>query len=75
MSRGKKIKKTLEKYGADSLEKLMALADDEQTQPKLKIEIYRWFAEMEFGKPVGKSNSEPEGDVVVLDGELDKWSE
>ena len=70
------IKKALSKYGAKSLEKLMELADEEETPAKLKAEIYKWFAEMEFGKPVNKvQDDNPEGQEVSLEGDMAKWSE
>ena len=75
MSRAKKVRKTLQKYGAQSLERLMQLAEEGDTPPKLRAEIYRWFAEMEFGKPGGKSGGEPAEDEACLTGELEKWSE
>ena len=71
-----KIKKVLEKFGADSVEKLMELADSTDTPQKLRADIYKWFAEMEFGKPTSKQNDNlPSDDQVVLEGELEEWSE
>lgn len=78
-SRKKKdrIKKVLEKFGAQSLEKLMELADREDTPSKLRADILKWFAEMEFGKPTAKNHDEgKDGDVdVFFDGDYEKWSE
>ena len=72
-----KVKKVLKKFGAESVEKLMELADNSDTPPKLKADILKWFAEMEFGKPTSKQTTDLDvtGDVVTLEGELDKWSE
>lgn len=75
-SKSEMIKTTLKKYGQDSLEKLMALADDEETAQKIRVDIYKWFAEMEFGKPVGKTKEENVSEEdVTLEGDLEKWSE
>jgi hypothetical protein len=72
-----KIEKALHKFGAESIEKLVLIAESEDTPAKLKADIWRWFAEMEFGKPTSKQisedTSEDEGQIVI-EGELELWS-
>lgn len=71
-----KVKKVLEKFGAESIEKLMELADAEDTPSKLRADILKWFAEMEYGKPTSKQiESQPENSEISLDGDFEKWSE
>ena len=71
------VEKALHKFGAESIEKLAMIAEDAETPQKLRADIWRWFAEMEFGKPTSKQLSEEtkdEGDGIVLEGELEEWS-
>lgn len=71
-----KIKKVLEKFGAESIEKLMELADAEDTPPKLRADILKWFAEMEYGKPTSKQQDvQSESSEVSLEGDFERWSE
>lgn len=72
-----KVEKALHKFGAQSVEKLVAIADDESTPQKLRADIWRWFAEMEFGKPTSKQTNQEEGAAdggIVLEGDLEEWS-
>ena len=72
-----KIEKALHKFGAESIEKLVLIAESEDTPAKLKADIWRWFAEMEFGKPTSKQTfedtSEEDGQIVI-EGDLEIWS-
>ena len=74
--RGKKDK-TIEEYGKRAPEKLIAIAQDVKTPVKIRAEIWRWFAEMTFGKPkpLSESGQNAEGLTdIKFEGELDKWS-
>ena len=72
-----RIEKALHKFGAESIEKLVFIAESEDTPTKLKADIWRWFAEMEFGKPTSKQASddisEDEGQIII-EGDLELWS-
>ncbi|MBE6542824.1 MAG: hypothetical protein E7675_00335 [Ruminococcaceae bacterium] len=72
-----KVEKALHKFGADSIEKLAMIADDDLTPQKLRADIWKWFAEMEFGKPTSKQTAcgdNTEDLEIVLDGDLEEWS-
>lgn len=72
-----KVEKALHKFGATSIEKLAQIADDDSTAPKLRADIWKWFAEMEFGKPSSKqTNTDDDSDdaEIVLEGDLEAWS-
>ena len=77
-TKNKKVESALHKFGAESIERLAQIADDEETPQKLRADIWKWFAEMEFGKPTSKSSGEKdlaeEGTEVTLEGELELWS-
>ena len=76
MKKKDKIKKVLEQFGAESIEKLMELADAEDTPSKLRADILKWFAEMEYGKPTSKqTEANVDSTEICLDGDLEKWSE
>ena len=73
----KKVEKALHKFGAQSIEKLAQIADDESTPQKLRADIWKWFAEMEFGKPTSKSGTETDGAEsaeISFEGDLEAWS-
>ena len=39
--------------------------------------FWKWFAEMEFGKPVAKQSTDEdksESESIVFEGELEEWS-
>ena len=52
------------------------MAEDEGTQEKSRIEIYKWIAEMALGKPsVSKPESTPTtGGSLRFEGELEDWA-
>ena len=72
-----KVERALHKFGAESIEKLVIIADSEETPAKLRADIWRWFAEMEFGKPTSKQSVDDtkadEGEIV-FEGDLEEWS-
>ena len=71
------VERALHKFGAESIEKLAGIADSEETPQKLRADIWRWFAEMEFGKPSTKQQTDdgvPSPSEVVFEGELEEWS-
>lgn len=69
-------KLSLGELGQRSLEQLYRMAEDEGTQEKSRIEIYKWIAEMALGKPsVSKPESTPTtGGSVRFEGELEDWA-
>ncbi len=74
----KKVESALHKFGAESIERLVEIAEDEETPQKLRADIWKWFAEMEFGKPTSKSGNDKEGSGdeggITLEGDLELWS-
>ncbi len=71
------VEKALHKFGAESIEKLAGIADSDETPQKLRADIWRWFAEMEFGKPTSKQqtdNSVQDTHEIAFEGELEEWS-
>jgi hypothetical protein len=72
-----KISKALHKFGAESIQNLVSIAQSEDTPQKLRADIWKWFAEMEFGKPVAKQSTDEdkiESESIVFEGELEEWS-
>lgn len=67
------------KYGKAAPDKLLAIAEDEQTPVRVRAEIYKWFAEMAFGKP--GQQVDVKGDLnnsavttIRFEGELAQWA-
>jgi hypothetical protein len=73
-------KRELMRLGREALRRLSCLADEEGTSEKSRIDIYKWLAEMAFGKPASRAaagedtakNSAPAS--VRFEGELDEWA-
>lgn len=72
-----KVNKALHRFGAQSIENLALIASSEDTPQKLRADIWKWFAEMEFGKPTSKQSTEDasnEDEEIRLEGDLEVWS-
>ena len=72
-----KVERALHKFGAESIEMLAEIAREETTPQKLRADIWRWFAEMEFGKPTSKQSNASENNdetEIILEGDLEVWS-
>lgn len=60
-----------------SLARMIALAESDNVDDKLKFEICKWICEMHFGKPSSASQRCEGGErslVLTFEGELEKWS-
>ena len=66
----------LSELGRQALAKLYMIAEDEATQEKNRIEIYKWIAEMALGKPsVPRQEATPQvSGTVRFEGELEDWA-
>ena len=51
-----------------SVQRLLSLADDINTEPKEKISIYKWLVEMNIGKPVQRKEigQEQKPEVITI---------
>ncbi len=71
---------SIEEYGKTAPEELIKIANSSKTPVKVKADIWKWFAEMTFGKPkplTGEKQSETtaQGNAIKFEGDLEKWSE
>lgn len=68
----------LKTAGPQALELLVSMMNDEKTQDKLRADIGKWIAEMEYGKPKQAVDMDAEvsgGAVSVrFEGELAEWA-
>lgn len=69
----------LRQYAKTAPDKLIAIAEDEATPIKVRSDIYKWFAEMAFGKPgqqvaVSGDINNNAVTVVRFEGELAQWA-
>lgn len=67
------------RYAKIAPDKLIAIAEDEKTPVKIRADIYKWFAEMSFGKPgqqvaVSGDINNAAVTVVRFEGELADWA-
>lgn len=73
-------KRELMSLGREALRRLSHLADEEGTSEKSRIDIYKWLAEMAFGKPASRAAAGEEAaksaapSSVRFEGELDEWA-
>lgn len=69
----------LRQYAKTAPDKLIAIAEDETTPVKVRADIYKWFAEMSFGKPgqqvaVSGDINNNAVTIVRFEGELAEWA-
>lgn len=68
----------LKTAGPQALETLVKMMNDEKIQDKLRADICKWIAEMEYGKPKQAVDMDAEvsgGTVsVCFEGELAEWA-
>lgn len=69
----------LRQYGREAPMKLLELAEAAETPLKVRADIYKWFAEMSYGKPgqqvdlSGQVNNHAVT-TVRFEGELGEWA-
>lgn len=69
----------LSRYAAEAPMRLRAIADDPDTQAKLKVDIERFFFEAVYGKNPGLAEKEERAaagpvQVIQFEGVLEEWS-
>jgi hypothetical protein len=72
------LSEELKEYGKWATGKMWDIAQNEATSVKLKFEIFKWFAEMAYGKPRQSqdidANINSRVDRIVFEGVLEEWS-
>lgn len=61
----KKKPPELERYAKKGIKELYAIAEDKSTSKSLRADIWKWFAEWEYGKPTQKVALE-EGSAPIV---------
>jgi len=64
-------------FGKQSIDELYKIASDEESPEKLRADIWKWFAEMYYGKPSQAVDLDAEVtgfQKIEFEGELDGWS-
>ena len=75
----KAIPQELKGFGKLAPQELYKIATNPKAGLKLRADIWRWFAEMFYGKPKQQQEMEVKGNgvpvTVSFKGDLEKWSE
>ena len=73
----KKLSKRIQEYGSAAIDRLIEMAESEETNEKIRIDIFKWIAEMNFGKPssvLTPDTAKENNTKITFEGKLDEWS-
>lgn len=74
------LPKGFKEYAEKAPEELWAIANNGETPPKVAADIFKWFAEMWFGKAPQALDLDGKVDTggvqtIKFEGQLEEWSE